>query len=137
MAQKDLIPVRTKEEAKERGRNGGLKSGKVRKKKKQVKDLLQTLLAAKANPKDIKKVQLLYPDLTIKTIEDILNLAMIREGTKGNVQAYNAVYNRIEGKAQQKTEVTGKDGGAIEISKEVKDLSDEELEEYLKTRLKK
>ena len=30
VAKKDLIPVRTKEEAKTRGRNGGIKSGEVR-----------------------------------------------------------------------------------------------------------
>lgn len=35
MAKEDnLIPVRTKEEAREKGRNGGIKSGQVRKEKK-------------------------------------------------------------------------------------------------------
>ena len=33
VAQKDLKPVRTKEEAKERGRAGGIKSGEVRRSK--------------------------------------------------------------------------------------------------------
>lgn len=44
MAQKDLIPVRTKEEAKRRGRNGGIKSGEVRRAKKTMRETAKMLL---------------------------------------------------------------------------------------------
>lgn len=45
MAQKDLKPVRTKEEAKERGRNGGIKSGEVRRAKKNMRETAKALMS--------------------------------------------------------------------------------------------
>lgn len=45
MSKEDLRPVRTKEEAKERGRNGGIKSGKVRKEKKLLSQIYSEVLA--------------------------------------------------------------------------------------------
>lgn len=45
VAQKDLKPVRTKEEAKERGRNGGIKSGEVRRAKKTMRETAKALMA--------------------------------------------------------------------------------------------
>ena len=51
MAKEDLKPVRTKEEAKERGRNGGINSGKSRLRKKHGRELMKEL--------DPEKVQML------------------------------------------------------------------------------
>ncbi len=45
MAQKDLKPVRTKEEAKARGRNGGIKSGEARRAKKTMRETAKALMA--------------------------------------------------------------------------------------------
>lgn len=45
MAQSDLKPVRTKEEAKERGRNGGIKSGEARRAKKSMRETAKALMA--------------------------------------------------------------------------------------------
>lgn len=45
MAQKDLKPVRTKDEAKERGRNGGIKSGEVRRAKKTMRETAKSLMS--------------------------------------------------------------------------------------------
>lgn len=44
MAKEDLMPVRTKKEAKERGRNGGIKSGEVRRAKKTMRETAKTLM---------------------------------------------------------------------------------------------
>ena len=41
----NLQPVKTKEEAKERGRNGGIKSGEVRRKKKIMASIYAEMLA--------------------------------------------------------------------------------------------
>ena len=46
VAKKDLIPVRSKEEAKARGRNGGLKSGEARRKKKNMREMAKSLMEA-------------------------------------------------------------------------------------------
>ena len=40
----NLTPVRTKEEARERGRNGGIKSGEARRKKKSLKEMAKYLM---------------------------------------------------------------------------------------------
>jgi len=45
VAQKDLKPVRTKEEAKARGRNGGIKSGEVRRAKKSMRETAKALMS--------------------------------------------------------------------------------------------
>lgn len=44
MAQSDLKPIRTTEEAKKRGRNGGIKSGEVRRAKKNMRETAKTLM---------------------------------------------------------------------------------------------
>ena len=46
VAKKDLIPVRSKEEAKARGRNGGLKSGEARRQKKNMREMAKSLMEA-------------------------------------------------------------------------------------------
>ena len=45
MAQKDLIPIRSTEEAKKRGRNGGIKSGETRRAKKTMRETAKALLS--------------------------------------------------------------------------------------------
>lgn len=55
MAQKDLKPVRTKEEAKERGRNGGIKSGEVRRAKKSMRETAKVLMSMKVVGDNNKK----------------------------------------------------------------------------------
>lgn len=51
MARQDLKPVRTKEEAKQRGRNGGIASGKSRQRKKSLKEAAIAMLeAVRKNP---------------------------------------------------------------------------------------
>ena len=46
VAKKDLIPVRTKEEAKTRGRNGGIKSGEGRRQKKSMREMAKAIMEA-------------------------------------------------------------------------------------------
>lgn len=96
----------TTEEQREFAMKGAEKSAEVRKEKKQVKELLETMFESKA-PEDLKaKFQVLFPNITIQKLEDILNLAMIKKIVKGDVQAYNAIYDRKEGKPKQETDIT-------------------------------
>ena len=55
MAQKDLKPVRTKEEAKVRGRNGGIKSGEVRRAKKTMRETAKALMSMEVVGNNNKK----------------------------------------------------------------------------------
>jgi len=65
MAQKNLIPVtqRTKEEARQISRNGGIKSGKSRIIKKTCKQISQLILDAKPSQDLIDKLCSYYPDI--------------------------------------------------------------------------
>lgn len=58
MSKEDLKPVRSKEEAKRRGRAGGIKSGKVRAERKTLKEEL-LLLLSKENTQEKMSVALI------------------------------------------------------------------------------
>lgn len=89
--QDNLIPVKSKEEARALGRKGGIASGKVRKQKKMMKDTLQMLLSltmkeGKAtNPEDIKSLA------DVKganlTLDQAILLAQVKKAIKGDVSS--------------------------------------------------
>lgn len=76
MAQEDLIPLtkRTKEEAKEISRRGGINSGKARRNKAMLKDCINILMEQKVlDPKTGKKItgaEQLAVNLWIKALEE-------------------------------------------------------------------
>lgn len=85
----NLRPVRTKEEARERGRNGGKKSGEARRRKANFRKTLNMLLTAEIDSAEWKPIlEGLGVDCTFETA---LNMAMIKEGLAGNVKAYEAI----------------------------------------------
>ena len=84
-----LKPVRTKREARERGRNGGKASGAVRRRKADFRRTLNMLLTAEIDSEEWKPV---LEALGVEcTLESALNMAMIKEGLSGNVKAYEAI----------------------------------------------
>ena len=74
--QNNLKPIRSKEEAREKGRKGGIKSGETRRKRKSLKEELLTLLETEEYNKKI-------------------SLAMIHEAELGNVKAFNTIRDTI------------------------------------------
>ena len=84
----NLNPVQSKEEARERGRNGGIASGKARRKKRTMKDAAKMLLdMAVANPAVEKKMlEFGIPEEDI-TNQVAIMVAMVNQATKGNVKA--------------------------------------------------
>ena len=86
---RNLKPVRTKREARERGRNGGKASGAVRRRKADFRRTLNMLLTAEIDSEEWKPV---LEALGVEcTLESALNMAMIKEGLSGNVKAYEAI----------------------------------------------
>ena len=61
--EKNLKPVRTKSEARERGKKGGLASGKKRREKKTVSELVQIALDSSVSENGKKQIQKVMPDL--------------------------------------------------------------------------
>ena len=87
--EENLKPVRTKEEARERGRNGGKASGAARRRKANFRKTLNLLLTTEIDsPEWTPLLEALGLD---STLESALNMAMIKEGLAGNVKAYEAV----------------------------------------------
>ena len=76
----NLKPVRTKEEARKRGKAGGIKSGQVRKARKTLRQDLITLLETKIDG---------------KTMQEKISLAIITEAMTGNTKAFTAIIDTI------------------------------------------
>ena len=97
----NLKPVRTKNEARERGRNGGKKSGEARRRKANFRKTLNQLLTTEIDSPEWKPV---LESLGIEcTLESALNMSMIKEGLAGNVKAYEAIAKYVG--QSQKTEI--------------------------------
>lgn len=84
--EQNLRPVRTKKEARERGRNGGIKSGESRKKRKTLREELLLLLET-------------------NNYNEKISLAMIKEALKGDTKAFNTIRDTIGEKPVEKVEV--------------------------------
>ena len=85
----NLKPVRTKSEARERGRAGGKASGEARRRKADFRRTLNALLTTEIDSTEwtpIPKAMGLD-----STLESAVNMAMIKEALAGNVKAYVAI----------------------------------------------
>ena len=91
--EKNLKPVRTKKEARERGRNGGIKSGEVRAQRKTLKEELLALLETKVED---------------KTIREKISFSLNQEALSGNVKAFETIRDTIGEKPQDKLNISGK-----------------------------
>lgn len=85
---KNLKPIKTTEEAKAKGKRGGIASGKARRERKTFKEELIVLLE------------------TGQTQEKI-SLALIQEALSGNVKAFETIRDTIGEKPKDNLEVTG------------------------------
>ncbi len=93
MANKNnLKPIRSKNEAREKGKKGGIKSGEVRRKRKAMKEQMEMLLTL---PFKQKKQLKFIKDLGVED-ENIDNqmaliVAMYGKALKGDVQSFNII----------------------------------------------
>ena len=74
--EQNLKPVRSKKEARERGKKGGIASGKARQERKTLKEELIILLEEGDNQKKI-------------------SVALIKQALKGNTKAYEIIRDSI------------------------------------------
>ncbi len=97
----NLVPVRTAEEAREKGRAGGKKSGEVRRARREWKETLEIILSMPmksgkitdlSKMKDLSKEALEKANLTIN---DRINIRIVNEAMKGNPKAYEIIRDQI------------------------------------------
>lgn len=126
MAKEDLIPVtqRTKEEAREISRKGGINSGKARRKKRAMKDIIALLGKEDAPPQVIAKlIQLgMLEQGETCSMDEALILAQYGKALGGNTRAAQFVRDTAGQKPIDKLEID-------DLSKETS-----KLDELLKQR---
>lgn len=66
---KNLIPIKTSEEAREKGRKGGKASGETRRRKQTFQLVIQALLDMPLNEKAAEKIKAAFPELA----DDVIN----------------------------------------------------------------
>ena len=89
----NLKPVRTKSEARERGRNGGIKSGVTRRRKAALRDTMNKLLTMQVEVDGLSDI--LRADGGESTYEEVITMAMIQQAMLGDVKAYQAIMKTV------------------------------------------
>lgn len=104
----NLKPCRTTEEAKERGRKGGINSVKRRKEKKKLKEIAEMLLDMKAPDNVLEKFQELYPNLDVEGMTNRLAIMqrLILNALAGDNKAFELLRDQIGEKPKEIVETT-------------------------------
>lgn len=112
---KNLRPVQTKEEAKAKGRNGGIKSGEARRKKRTFKQILEIIASSPIKDAKTKKLaESLGLDPDDITYGLMINLA----------QANKAIKEKDTRAAEYVRDTIGeKPSNQVEVTKDYEDLS--------------
>lgn len=109
---KNLKPIQkgelSKEEAKKRGQKGGIKSGEVRRKKRQLKEILETFLEMDAPPKMKDKALEIIPELDNErlSLKASLVVTLIEKILNGDMKAFELMRDTIGEKPIEKQEIT-------------------------------
>lgn len=103
--EKNLKPIRSKSEAREKGKKGGRKSGKVRREKRLLKDcMLELLDLPVAEVEEQKKLASMGLDAEKIDNRALLTSALFLKGVSGDVAAFKEIKELI---GEQKTETNG------------------------------
>lgn len=116
----NLIPVRSKNEAREKGRKGGVASGEARRKKRDLRETLETLLKSTLKDEEIVSK---FEEFGFKkgmTMQDAISAAMIQQAVKGSVKAFVAIRDTIDPKEGE----TESGGVRVIVEGKVQDLSE-------------
>ena len=92
----------TPEEAKAKGRKGGVASGKARRRRKALRELIEVAMQCKGERG--------------KTVAEDIALALIDKALEGDVKAFVALRDTIGEKPVERQELSGPDGGQLAFS---------------------
>lgn len=108
MNEQNLRPVRTKEEARERGRNGGIASGVARRRKKTYIELAEILGTRKVSPKNAEKLKEMGFSRDDQT-NDALAVVRIFMGMQQGNPKMTEMWLKLRGEYPQETMISGND----------------------------
>ena len=126
----NLKPCRTTEEARERGRKGGINSGKRKKEKRKLKEIAEMLLDMKAPDDIIAKFEQIYPDLDAKEMTNRLAIVqrLILNALAGDNKSFELLRDQIGEKPKEEIINTNKNLNITDekvinnVLKKIKDL---------------
>ena len=105
--QDNLQPVRSKEEARERGKNGGIASGKARREKRdRYQRMKMTLDLVVNDPEALKKLKEAGVNTDGITYEEAAEIMQaVKAAREGDTNAFKAVKEEAYGKLDNKTQL--------------------------------
>lgn len=130
MNDENLKPVRTKSEARERGRKGGIASGKARRDKRTWKQVVDDLASRIIIDKD---GNIALSPITGKpmSIREGINTKLLQQALQGNLKAIGMLFD-ISGEKTVNNQLTGKDGKDLFAT-----MTEEELQQKKEEMLRK
>ena len=103
----NLKPVQSKEEARERGRKGGIKSGESRRQRKTLKQNILDLLAMELSDDKLDELGI---DKTMlggdNSLQNAITIAMLKESLNGDTKAYQLLRDTIDEAPTVRQEIT-------------------------------
>lgn len=97
MSKKSVFPVLDKGEARRRGRNGGIASGKARQKRKELRELLEAALSLPDAGRDMSNAE-------------AIAAALVEKAKAGDVRAFEAIRDTVGEKPVNRLDHTSTDG---------------------------
>lgn len=92
----NLIPISSSEEAREKGRVGGIASGEVRRKKKLIKEQLELLLSLPLKDRNAtEKLKSLGIDVDNIDNQMAMVISIWNKALKGDIQAFNSIRDSV------------------------------------------
>lgn len=117
MSRKPVSPVRDKDEARRRGRNGGLASGKARQKRKELRELLEVALSMPDESLDMSNAE-------------AIAAALVEKAKSGDVRAFEAIRDTVGEKPVNRLDHTSTDGSLKAAP--LLDLSGRDVEDLIR-----
>ena len=88
----NLIPVRSGDEAREKGRRGGIRSGEARRRKRTLAELSSVMLGQELQGRDAEKMAALFPDLDGDVTQAAAMVAgQVAAARRGSTRAFEAL----------------------------------------------
>lgn len=101
--------TRTKEQAREAGRKGGIASGKARKQKKQMREAFETILAMSMKAGELTDISDLESFNQIKgtniSVQDAITAVIVNKALKGDIKSAEFVRDSIGQKPDDRMKI--------------------------------
>ena len=117
MSKRTVPPLRDKEEARKRGRNGGIASGKARQKRKELREFLEVALSMPDEERGMSNAE-------------AIAAALVEKAKGGDVRAFEALRDTVGEKPVNRLDHTSTDGSLTPAP--LLDLSGRDIDDLIR-----